>query len=79
MKAAEDVEISPGIRSHCRAELNRVLRSLPHSSHALLFVGTKVLASYRKDGYEPINPMDLFLLMLYYRAHFHPIGERLIL
>ena len=55
-----------------------MLKTLPQSTHAILFVGTKILAAYSKPEWMDLHPQDVTLLLLCSRAEFHPI-ERTVM
>jgi hypothetical protein len=79
VRAAEQVDVNRDLLKHCRLELQKILKTLPHASHAILYVGTKVLAIYNKPEWGHIYPQDLFLLLLYSRAEYHPIERTVVM
>jgi hypothetical protein len=40
--------------------------------HALLFVGTKLLAEFKRPKSMHLSSKDIFLLTLFYSSHFNP-------
>ncbi len=77
VRAPEQVDVNRDLARQCRLELQKVLKTLPSASHALLFAGTKLLASFSKPDWAELHVQDLFSLLLYSRSLFHPIEREL--
>ncbi len=63
-------------RGECFKALKNALKQEPLATHGLLFVGTKLLATYSKNKAPDIDPSDMLLLINDFRATFHPYGTR---
>ena len=59
VRAIEQVDVNKDLARQCRLELQKVLKSLPAASHALLFVGTKLLATFAKPDFAELLPQDV--------------------
>ncbi len=75
-KSIEVLEVNDDIRTRCYDALRVALGNLPNALHGLLFVGTKLLAVYSKHKAFELTSGDIFLLIVYFIAQFHPHGKR---
>ena len=73
-KATERLEVDDRTRGECFKALKNALKQEPLATHGLLFVGTKLLATYSKNKAPDIDPSDMLLLINDFRATFHPYG-----
>lgn len=73
VRALEQLDVNKELVRHVRGEMQKVLKTLPHASHALLFAGTKLLCSFAKPDFADLHVQDVFSLLLYSRSLFHPI------
>jgi hypothetical protein len=71
------VDVNRDLARQCRLELQKVCKTLPGSTHALLFAGTKLLSVFSKPDIAELHVQDLFSLLLYARSIFHPIEREL--
>jgi hypothetical protein len=74
MQATERLEVDDRTRGECFKALKNALKQEPLATHGLLFVGTKLLATYSKNKAPDIDPSDMLLLINDFRATFHPYG-----
>jgi hypothetical protein len=72
-QSIEFIEVNDEIRTKCHESLKKALDELPNASHAILFVGTKQLASYSRPKVAELTSADIFLLLLYATATFNPV------
>lgn len=63
--------ISSEVKESAVGILKTHLQPFPHMQHAFLFVGTKLLAEWRRPKTR-LSSKDMFLLILFYCSHFHP-------
>jgi hypothetical protein len=63
--------ISSEVKESAVQILKSHLQLFPNMQHAFLFVGTKLLAEWRRPKTR-LSSKDMFLLILFYCSHFHP-------
>jgi hypothetical protein len=73
VQSIELLEVNKDIMSKCMHNLKTVVANCPGATHALLFVGTKLLAWFFRPKSFQLSSMDMFLLILFFRGAFHPI------
>lgn len=75
VQSVEDLlghSISSEVKSNIQSILQYDLKHMPDTSHALLFVGTKLLSHYKKDKRIHLSSRDIFLLIIFFTSHFNP-------
>jgi hypothetical protein len=73
VRATERLEVNDRTRGECFNALKNTVQNEKLITHALVFVGTKLLVSYTRGGRsQDIDPSDLLLLITDFHATFHP-------
>eukprot|EP01113_Clastostelium_recurvatum_P003563 TRINITY_DN11557_c0_g1_i3.p1 TRINITY_DN11557_c0_g1~~TRINITY_DN11557_c0_g1_i3.p1 ORF type:complete len:813 (+),score=167.06 TRINITY_DN11557_c0_g1_i3:109-2439(+) len=71
VQSIERLEVNDAIRKLCTAALKSAITPIAEATHALIYVGTKLLVWHFKQKAFPMTSTDMFLLVLYFRSRFH--------
>jgi hypothetical protein len=66
VRALEQVDVNRDLVKQVRGELQKVLKTLPHASHALLFAGTKLLSSFSKPDFAELHVRVFFFFFFFF-------------